>query len=72
MLGEIFNTVNSPKSDIFTGPAGHLIGYDKKSEIARYSQGRLCNKIAPLCYKLCDFFRANLHRFTQLQRRKPL
>ena len=37
--------------------AAHLIGYDKKSEIVRYFQGRLCDKIGLLCDKLCDFFR---------------
>ena len=47
---------------------GHLIGCDKKSEIVRYFQGRLCNKIGLLCDELCDFFRANLHYFTRFQR----
>ena len=37
----------------------HLIGCNKKSEIVRYFQGRLCDKIGLLCDKLCDFFRAN-------------
>ena len=46
--------------------SGHLIGCDKKSEIVRYFQGRLCDKIG----LLCDFFRANLHCFTRFQRRK--
>ena len=41
---------------IFIHYAGHLIGCDKKSEIVRYFQGRLCNKIGLLCDKLCDFF----------------
>ena len=49
---------------------GHLIGCDKKSEIVRYFQGRLCDKIGLLCDKLCDFFRGNLHCFTRFQRRK--
>ena len=44
----------------------HLIECDKKSEIVRYFQGRLCDKIG----LLCDFFRANLHCFTRFQRRK--
>ena len=48
----------------------HLIGCNKKSEIVRYFQGRLCDKIGLLCDKLCDFFRANLHCFTRFQRRK--
>ena len=48
------------------GNAGHLIECDKKSEIVRYFQGRLCDKIG----LLCDFFRANLHCFTRFQRRK--
>ena len=30
----------------------HLIGCDKKSEIVRYFQGRLCDKIGLLCNKL--------------------
>ena len=34
----------------------HLIRCDKKSEIVRYFEGRLCDKIGPLCDKLCDFF----------------
>ena len=38
----------------------------RKSEIVRYFQGRLCDKIG----LLCDFFRANLHCFTRFQRRK--
>ena len=37
--------------------AAHLIGGNKKSEIVRYFQGRLCPKIGLLCDKLCDFFR---------------
>ena len=49
---------------------GHLIECDKKSEIVRYFQGRLCEKIGLLCNKLCDFVRANLHFFTKFQRRK--
>ena len=49
---------------------GHLIGCDKKSEIVRNFQGRLCDKIGLLGDKLCDFFRANLHCFTRFQRRK--
>ena len=50
--------------------AGHLIGSDKKSQIVRYFQRRLCDKLRLLCDKLCDFFRANLHCFTRFQRRK--
>ena len=50
--------------------SGHLIECDKKSEIVRYFQGRLCDKIGLLCGKLCDFFRANLHCFTRLQGKK--
>ena len=50
--------------------AGHLIGYDKKSEIVRYFPGRLCDKTGLLCDKLCDIFRANLHCFTRFHRRK--
>ena len=34
----------------------HLIDCDKKSEIVRYFQGRLCNKIGLLRDKLYDFF----------------
>ena len=45
--------------------AGHLIGCDKKAEIVRYFQGRLCDKTV-----LCDFFRASLHCFIRFQRRK--
>ena len=52
--------------------SGHLIECDKKSEIVRYFQGRLCDKIGLLCDKLCDFFRANLHCFTRFQRRKTI
>ena len=44
----------------------HLLGCNKNSEIVRYFQGRLCDKIG----LLCDFFRANLHCFTRFQRRK--
>ena len=50
--------------------AGHLIGCDKKSEIVRYFQGRLYDKIGLLCNKLSDFFRANLHRLIRFQSRK--
>ena len=46
---------------------GHLIRYDKKTEIVRYFQGRLCDKIGLLCDKLCDFFRVNLHCFTRFK-----
>ena len=46
--------------------SAHLIECHKKSEIVRYFQGRLCDKIG----LLCDFFRANLHCFTRFQRRK--
>ena len=49
---------------------GHLIGCNKKSEIVRHFQGRLCDEIGLLCDKLCDLFRANLHCFTRIQRRK--
>ena len=35
---------------------GHLIGCDKKSEIVRYFQGGLCDKIGLLCDKLCNLF----------------
>ena len=35
--------------------SGHLIECDKKSEIVRYFQGRLCDKIGLLCDKSCDF-----------------
>ena len=54
------------KERTFQLESGHLIGCDKKSEIVRYFQGRLCDKIG----LLCDFFRANLHCFTRFQRRK--
>ena len=38
--------------------SGHLIGCGKKSEIVRYFQGRLCDKIGLLCdiLNVCDFF----------------
>ena len=48
---------------------GHLIGCDKKSEIVRYFPDKLCDKIEPLCDKLCDLFKANIHCFTRFQRR---
>ena len=48
----------------------HLIECDKKSEIVRYFQGRLCNKIGLLRDKLCDFFQGLLTLFYQFQRRK--
>ena len=54
------------KERTFQLESGHLIGCDKKSEIVRYFQGRLCDKIG----LLCNFFRANLHCFTRFQRRK--
>ena len=38
--------------NIYTLLAGHLIEYDYKSEIMRYFQGRLCDKMG----LLCDFF----------------
>ena len=50
--------------------AGHLIGCDKKSEIVRCFQGRLCDKVGLLCDKLFNFFRANLHCFARFQGRK--
>ena len=49
---------------------GHLIGCDKKSEIVRYFQGRLYDKIGLLCHKLCNFFQGNLNCFTRSQKRK--
>ena len=35
--------------------SGHLIGCGKKSEIVRYFQGRLCDKIGLLCDKYAIF-----------------
>ena len=50
--------------------SGHLLGCNKNSEIVRYFQGRLCDKIGLLCDELCGFFRPILHCFTRFQRRK--
>ena len=50
-----------------TGP---VKGCDKKSEIVRCFQGRLCDKIGLLCDKLCDFSEPISHCFTRFERRK--
>ena len=46
-----------------TSVSGHLIGCDKKSEIVRYFQGRLCDKKGLLCGKLCKLCDFSLNYF---------